>query len=118
MTLDDRKQPLHFVIHDRDAKFSGGFDHVFKGEAITGIRTPIQAPNAKAYAERWVGSVRRECLDRLLILSRRQLENALRVYARHYNRDRPLRSLAFPRRTGGRKTDACARTAVSAPPTP
>jgi putative transposase len=62
---------------------------------VTVIRTPIQAPNANAHAERWVGSVRRECLDRLLIFSRRQLERVLRVYARHYNRHRPHRALAL-----------------------
>jgi len=95
MTLDDRQQPLRFLIHDRDAKFSGGFDHVFQREGITVIRTPVRAPNANAHAERWVGSVRRECIDRLLIFSRRQLEHVLRVYARHYNRHRPHRSLAF-----------------------
>jgi putative transposase len=95
MTLDDRKQPPRFLIHDRDAKFGGSFDHVFESEGIVVIRTPIQAPNANAYAERWVGSVRRECLDRLLIFSRRRLEQVLRVYARHYNRHRPHRSLAF-----------------------
>jgi putative transposase len=95
MTLDDREQPLRLLTHDRDAKFGGGFDHVFRSEGIAVIRTPVQAPNANAYAERWVGSVRRECLDRLLIFSRRQLERVLRVYARHYNRHRPHRSLAF-----------------------
>ncbi len=90
MTLDDRGQPLRFLIHDRDAKFSGGFDHVFRTEGIAVIRTPVQAPNANAHAERWVGSVRRECLDRLLIFSRRQLEHVLRTYADHYRgRDRP-----------------------------
>ncbi len=94
MTLDDRPQPLDLLIHDRDAKFSGGFDHVFESEGIAVIRTPAQAPNANAHAERWVGSVRRECLDRLLIFSRRQLEHVLRVYARHYNCHRPHRSLA------------------------
>jgi putative transposase len=52
MASDDREQPLRFLIHDRDAKFSGGFDHVFKSEGIVVIRTPIQAPNANAYAER------------------------------------------------------------------
>jgi putative transposase len=77
MTLDDRQQPLRFLIHDRDAKFSGGFDHVFRSEGIAVIRTPVRAPNANAHAERWVGSVRRECLDRLLIFSRRQLEHVL-----------------------------------------
>jgi transposase InsO family protein len=95
MTLDDRRQPARFLIHDRDAKFSGGLDHVFQSEGITVIRTPMQAPNANAHAERWVGSVRRECLDRLLIFSRRQLEHVLRVYARHYNAHRPHRSLAL-----------------------
>jgi putative transposase len=67
MTLDDREQPLRFLIHDRDSKFSGGFDQAFQSEGITVIRTPVRAPNANAQAERWVGSVRRECLDRLLI---------------------------------------------------
>jgi transposase InsO family protein len=95
MTLDEREQPLRFLIHDRDAKFSGGCDHVFQSEGITVIHTPLQAPNANAHAERWVGSVRRECLDRLLIFSRRQLEHVLRVYTHHYNRHRPHRSLAF-----------------------
>jgi transposase InsO family protein len=95
MTLDGRQRPLRFLIHDRDAKFSGGFDDVFQSEGITVIRTPIRAPNANAHAERCVGSVRRECLERLLIFSRRQLEQVLRVYARHYNRHRPHCSLAF-----------------------
>jgi putative transposase len=95
MTLDHREQPFRFLIHDRDAKFGGGFDHVFQSEAIAVIRTPIRAPNPNAHAERWVGSVRRECLDRLLIFSQRQLEHVLRVYAGHYNRHRPHRALAL-----------------------
>ena len=102
MTLDDRQYPLRFLIHDRDSKFGGDFDHIFSSEGVTVIRTPIQAPNANAHAERWVGSVRRECLDRLLIFTRGQLEHVLRVYARHYNRHRPHRSLALrpPERAG------------------
>jgi putative transposase len=95
MASDDGELPLRFLIHDRDAKFSGGFDHVFESQGITVIRTPVQAPNANAHAERWVGSVRRECLDRLLIFSRRQLEHVLRVYVGHYNGHRPHRSLAL-----------------------
>jgi putative transposase len=95
MTLDDRRQPIRFLVHDRDAKFGGGSDHIFEGEGIAVIRTPVQAPNANAHAERWVGTVRRECLDRLLIFSRRQLEHVLRVCARHYNQHRPHRSLAL-----------------------
>src|SRR6266702_857238 len=62
---------------------------------ITIIPTPVRAPDANAYAERWVGSVRRECLDRLLIFNRRQLERILRVYVRHYNEQRPHRALGL-----------------------
>jgi putative transposase len=92
--LVDRSDSLPaFLIHDRDSKFSGAFDNVFRGEGTTIIRTPIEAPNANAYAERWVRTVRSECLDRLLILSRRQLEHVLRVYVEHYNQHRPHRSL-------------------------
>jgi putative transposase len=71
--LDDRGKQPRFLIHDRDGKFSRAFDVVLRSEAITIIRTPIQAPNANAHAERWVGSARRESLDWLLIFSRRQL---------------------------------------------
>jgi transposase InsO family protein len=112
MTLDDRQQPLRLLIHDRDAKFSGGCDHVFQSEGIAVIRTPMQAPNANAHAERWVGSVRRECVDRLLIFSRRQLEHVLRTYADHYNRHRPHRSLAL------RPPDPASKSAIPlrAPP--
>jgi putative transposase len=57
------------------------------------IKAPIAAPRAKAHAERWVGSARRECLDRILIVSRRQLETVLREYVAYYNTHRPHRSL-------------------------
>jgi putative transposase len=93
MDLDDRGQRPRFLIHDRDRKFSRAFDATFESEGVTIIRTPIQAPNANAHAERWVGSARRECLDRILILSRRQLDRVLRVYVRHHNERRPHRAL-------------------------
>jgi transposase InsO family protein len=93
MNLDDRGQRPKLLIHDRDTKFSRAFDAIFGGEAVRVIRTPLQAPNANAHIERWVGSVRRECLDRLLIIGRRQLERVLRVYVRHYNEQRPHRAL-------------------------
>jgi putative transposase len=80
----DLFERLHFLIHDRDSTFTAAFNEVFRSEGIKVIHTPIRAPQANAYAERWVGSVRRECLDRLLIFSRRQLEHVLRVYMRHY----------------------------------
>src|SRR6266508_2467350 len=103
MDLDDRGQRPRFLIHDRDMKFSRAFDSILRSEGIEIVRTPIQAPNAKAYAERWVGSVRRECLDRLLIFGRRQLEHVLRVYISHFNQQRPHRALDLrpPDRRGG-----------------
>jgi putative transposase len=93
MDLDEHPQRPRLLIHDRDSKFSRAFDDLFRSEGITVIRTPVRAPNANAHIERWVGSVRRECLDRLLIFNRRQLERILRVYIRHYNQQRPHRAL-------------------------
>jgi hypothetical protein len=90
---DDR--PFRLVIHDRDSKFSGGFDEVLRFEGVRVIRTPVRAPNANAYAERWVRTVRADCLDHLLILGRRHLERVLRVYVRHYNGHRPHRALGL-----------------------
>jgi putative transposase len=95
MTLTDRGESFRFLIHDRDSKFTGAFDAVFQSEDIKIIRTPIRAPNANAYAERWVRTLRSECVDRLLIVSRRQLEHVLQAYRRHYNGHRPHRSLAL-----------------------
>jgi transposase InsO family protein len=93
MDLDDANRQVRFLIHDRDAKFPRAFDTLLARENIKVIRTPVRAPNANAHMERWVGSVRRECLDRLLIFGRSQLEHVLRVYVRHYNRQRPHRAL-------------------------
>jgi putative transposase len=87
------QQPFRFLIHDRDTKFTPTFDEVFRSEGITVIRTPVQAPNANAYAERWVRTLRADCLDRVLILGRRHLEQVLRVYRHHYNAHRPHRAL-------------------------
>jgi putative transposase len=92
MQLDDQ-QPFQYLIHDRDTKFSQAFDEVFRSEGIKVIRTPVQAPNANACAERWVRTIRADCLDRILILGRRHLEHVLRVYRRHYNEHRPHRAL-------------------------
>jgi len=93
MDIDDHGLNVRFLVHDRDSKFSAAFGALFDGVGIRIIRTPVRAPNANAHVERWVGSVRRECLDRVLIVGRRQLEHVLRVYVRHYNRGRPHRAL-------------------------
>ena len=86
---------MRFLIHDRDSKFTAAFDEVFRSEGITVIRTPLRAPQANAYAERFVRTVRNECLDWLLIIGRRHLEQVLRIYIQHYNRERPHRGLAL-----------------------
>jgi putative transposase len=89
----DEQQPFRFLVHDRDSKFSHAFDEVFRTEGTRVIRTPVQAPNANAHAERWVRTVRADCLDQILILGRRHLEHVLRVYRQHYNVHRPHRAL-------------------------
>ena len=93
MGLDDRAGRFRFLVRDRDAKFTAAFDAVFAAEGIEVLRTPVRAPRANAYAERWVGTVRRELLDRMLILGCRQLRSVLTEYADHYNGHRPHRAL-------------------------
>ena len=95
MELDDRRQHARFLIHDRDTKFSHAFDAILASDGIDVIHTPFQAPTANAHIERWVGSARRECLDRILIFSRRQLAQVLHVYVRHFNEHRPHRALGL-----------------------
>jgi putative transposase len=84
-----------FLVHDRDSKFSASFDEVFRSERIRVIHTQVRAPQANAYAERFVRTVRAECLDWLLIVGRRHLECVLRTYTAHYNAERPHRALAL-----------------------
>jgi putative transposase len=93
MTLAEWEQPVRFLVRDRDSKFTRGFDEVFRTGDIRVIRTPVRAPRAKAHAERWVGSLRRECLDRILILGQRHLQQVVRAYISHHNEHRPHRSL-------------------------
>jgi putative transposase len=94
-TLDGDTTTVRFLIRDRDSKFTRAFDDIWRAAGAEVIRTPIQAPNANAVAERWVGTVRRECLDHLLIGGRRQLLRVLHHYVEHYNRHRPHRSLGL-----------------------
>jgi putative transposase len=92
-TLNAEGRRPQIVIRDRDVKLTKAFDAFLRSEGVTVIRTPIAAPKAKAHAERWVGSARRECLDRILILSRSHLERVLREYVAHHNTHRPHRAL-------------------------
>jgi putative transposase len=92
-TLQERPSPFRFLIRDRDSKFTRDFDVVFASEGIEIVKTPVQAPKANAIAERFVRTVRSECLDWLLIVNRRHLERVLRNFVDHYNSHRPHRSL-------------------------
>ncbi len=82
-----------FLIRDRDSKFTDTFDAVFTSESIRILRTPVRAPRANVIAERWIGTVRRELLDRILILNRHHLEAVLTEYVAHFNDHRPHRTL-------------------------
>ena len=95
LALGEQGRPIRFLLRDRDAKFCRSFDDVLAAEGIQVLRTPVRAPRANAYAERWVGTVRAECLDWLLIAGRRHLEQVLRIYLKHYNEHRPHRALAL-----------------------
>jgi putative transposase len=87
--LEDRETPVRFLIHDRDTKFTQSFDTVFKSEKMKSIRTPYCAPNANAFAERWVRTVREECLDKLIIINQQRLRQVMMEYTTYYNMSRP-----------------------------
>ena len=93
MDLGDHAAQFGFLIRDRDSKFTAAFDAVFAGADIRIIRTPVRAPRANAIAERFIGSLRRECLDHLLITGPRHLAAVLGEYVEHYDTHRPHRSL-------------------------
>ena len=92
--LDNKPQPMRFLIHDRDKKFTASFDQVFASEAIEIVRTPFRASRANAVAERWVRSVRQECLDQMLILNQRHLTRVLKECVHYYNTAQPHQGLA------------------------
>jgi len=109
--LGDRAGRFRFLIRDRDGKFTAAFDDVFAGNGTRVIRTPVRSPRANSYAERFAGTLRRECLDHVLILGERHLREVLAEYARHYNGRRPHQGLQQepPLREPGHVVDITAR---------
>ncbi len=103
--MTERAQPSRFLIHDRDTKLTASFDEVFPSEGLRIIRTPVRAPRANAVMERWFGTLRWDCLDRLLIVGRRQLQAVLIEYVSHYNGHGPHRSLGQQPPTGAAPAD-------------
>jgi putative transposase len=93
MDLGDRAAQFTLLIRDRDSKFTGVFDAVFASEGMRVLRMPVRAPRANAIAERWIGTVRRELLDRILIINRQHLTTVLTEYVAHFNHHRPHRAL-------------------------
>jgi putative transposase len=106
--LEENQLSIRFLIHDRDTKFTTAFDTVFQSEGIRIIRTPFRAPNANAYAERWVRTLREECLDRLIVLNQSHLRRVLAEYSQYYNERRPHQGLdgSTPRPLDVPPTDA------------
>jgi hypothetical protein len=87
--LKEEEREIKYLIHDRDSKFSQRFDDIFQSEGIKIIKTPVRAPNGNAYAERWVRTIREECLDQIVILNQRHLKNVIKEYETYYNEARP-----------------------------
>jgi putative transposase len=100
-----------FLLRDRDSKFTAAFDEVFAGNGTRVIKIPVRSPRANAFAERFAGTLRRECLNHLLILGEQHLREVLAEYARHYNRHRPHQGLQQrpPLHRAAHVTDVIAR---------
>lgn len=111
MWLDDHKIQARFILRDRDTKFSSAFDDLFKGAGIRSLRTPKLAPDANAFAEAWIGAIKRECLNHFLCFSLGHLDHIGQEYTRFHNVHRPHQGLdnrTVPEAATGPPTLSCA----------
>jgi putative transposase len=101
-----------FILHDRDGKFSGAFDALAEASGSKILKLPARSPNLHAYAERWVRSVREECLDQIIVLNERHLRYVLKEYVKYFMRRRPHQGLKqqFPDSTEEPRATGCARS--------
>jgi len=111
LAIEGRLGNVRFLVRDRDAKFSGPFDEVLRTEGVRVLRTSIRAPKANAFAERFVGTVRQERLDHVLIYGRQHLERVPRAYVDRYVKERLHRGLGLAVPAGNR-TPQIVRTLV------
>ena len=95
LAMENELGDVRFLIRDRDAKFTRSFDEVFRSEGACVVQTPVRAPKANAYAERFVRTVRSELLDLVIVVGRRHLISLLHDYEAHYNRHRPHRGIGL-----------------------
>ena len=97
---------LRYVLHDRDAKFCPSFDSFLKAGGVYALKLPARSPNLNAFAERWVRSVKEECLSRLILFGEASLKRALAAFIAHYHSERPHQGkenlLLFPLPCGRR----------------
>jgi putative transposase len=119
MWLDGQQLRAEFILHDRDTKFSSAFDRLVRSAGIQRIRTPLLAPNANAFAESWIGSFKRECLNHFLCFSLGHLDHIKREFAAFHNTHRPhqgLGNLTVPEAARGQPEAATALYAATGPP--
>jgi putative transposase len=105
MWFEEQNIHVRFLLRDRDTKFTASFDELFRSIGTGIIKTPFQAPNANAYAEAWVGSLKRECLDYFLCFSLRHLDHIAQTYVTFHSQHRPHQGLGnktLPAASGGK----------------
>lgn len=93
MWAAEEEPDLRFIVHDRNTKFTESFDQAFKASEIEIVKTPFQAPIANCYAESWIGSMKRECLNHFACFGLRHLDHIVQTYAAYHNTVRPHQGL-------------------------